>query len=231
MIGRVSVPALPPALPRALLGLAVSMVLTGPAGAVEVDIELGLYNRFTVEADHVEDLVLFDTAAGEYALDRYLSLSRDDIYHSLVVRAGLGLTLTDWLDVTLDVEVTANRGDLLSHAGIARELASEGEGRVVLPEIPGAPEVEFTYVEGAPAVEVGGVSIRIDDPDNGVYLPRDCRFIPHEKMPDAANHAKLHTDEYYINVTNILNTATSELECRVALKLIAKKLREGTLEY
>jgi len=73
--------------------------------------------------------------------------------------------------------------------------------------------------------------IRIDDPDNGVYLPRDARFIPHEKMPDAANHAKVHTDEYYINVTNILNTATTALECRVALKLIAKKLRNGTLEY
>lgn len=73
--------------------------------------------------------------------------------------------------------------------------------------------------------------IRIDDPDNGVYLPRDARFIPHEKMPDAANHAEIHTDEYYINVTNILNTATSELECRIALTLIAKKLREGTLEY
>ncbi len=73
--------------------------------------------------------------------------------------------------------------------------------------------------------------IRIDDPDNGVYLPRDARFIPHEKMPDAANHAKVHTDEYYINVTNVLSTATSALECRVALKLIAKKLRDGTLEY
>lgn len=73
--------------------------------------------------------------------------------------------------------------------------------------------------------------IRIDDPDNGVYLPRDSRFIPHEKMPDAANHAKIHTDEYYINITNVLSTATSEFECRVALKLIAKKLQDGTLEY
>jgi len=73
--------------------------------------------------------------------------------------------------------------------------------------------------------------IRIDDPDNGVYLPKDSSFIPHEKMPDAAAHSKVHTDEYYVNVTNILNTATSQFECRIALKLIAKKLREGTLEY
>lgn len=73
--------------------------------------------------------------------------------------------------------------------------------------------------------------IRIDDPDNGVYLPRDARFIPHEKMPDAACHSKVHTGEYYINVTNILNTATSELESGIALKLIAKKPSEGTLEH
>jgi hypothetical protein len=73
--------------------------------------------------------------------------------------------------------------------------------------------------------------IRIDDPDNGVYLPRDSRFIPHEEMPDAANHAKVHTDEYYINITNVLSTSTSAQECRVALKLIAKKLRDGSLGY
>jgi len=42
-------------------------------------------------------------------------------------------------DATLDVEITANRGDLLSHIGVARELASEGEGRVILADIPGNP--------------------------------------------------------------------------------------------
>jgi len=68
-------------------------------------------------------------------------------------------------DVTLDVEITANRGDLLSHAGVARELASEGGGRMRLVEIPEAPALEVTYVgEGADASH-GDVSIRIDDPD------------------------------------------------------------------
>ncbi|MDX1646867.1 MAG: phenylalanine--tRNA ligase subunit beta [Longimicrobiales bacterium] len=68
-------------------------------------------------------------------------------------------------DATLDVEVTANRGDLLSHAGVARELASEGGGRVVLPDIPGSPEPPFEYREGAPEVAEGPVSIRIEDPE------------------------------------------------------------------
>ena len=33
-------------------------------------------------------------------------------------------------DATLDVEITANRGDLLSHAGVAREMASEASDRI-----------------------------------------------------------------------------------------------------
>jgi len=66
-------------------------------------------------------------------------------------------------DATLDVEITANRGDLLSHIGVARELASEGEGVVRLATVPGASEVELEYLRAAPEVEAAGVSVRVDD--------------------------------------------------------------------
>ena len=39
-------------------------------------------------------------------------------------------------DHRLDVEVTPNRGDLLSHVGIARELHPVGQGGIVLPAFP-----------------------------------------------------------------------------------------------
>lgn len=68
-------------------------------------------------------------------------------------------------DATLDVETTANRGDLLSHMGVARELASEGAGELRLTEIPQDPGITLEYESGAPEVAHGGVSIRIDDPD------------------------------------------------------------------
>lgn len=74
--------------------------------------------------------------------------------------AALGLD-----DVTLDVETTSNRGDLLSHVGIARELAAEGSGAVRLAALPGAPSPELEWKEGGDEVEEGGVRIRIDDPD------------------------------------------------------------------
>ncbi|MEX2467517.1 MAG: phenylalanine--tRNA ligase subunit beta [Gemmatimonadota bacterium] len=66
-------------------------------------------------------------------------------------------------DVTLDVEITANRGDLLSHVGLARELATAGAGGVELTELPGAPEVEVALRQGTPKVEAGTVSIEIRD--------------------------------------------------------------------
>ncbi|MBM4184292.1 MAG: phenylalanine--tRNA ligase subunit beta [Gemmatimonadetes bacterium] len=68
-------------------------------------------------------------------------------------------------DATLDVEISVNRGDLLSHVGLARELATDAAGDVARREIPGAPAVAFRYEPGTPEVRVGGVSVRIDDPD------------------------------------------------------------------
>src|SRR6056297_612526 len=64
-------------------------------------------------------------------------------------------------DVTLDVEITANRGDLLSHTGLARELAGLGHGSVELPEIPDAPEVAYDYHADSPAARVGDVSVEV----------------------------------------------------------------------
>ncbi len=68
-------------------------------------------------------------------------------------------------DVTLDVETTSNRGDLLSHLGMARELAAEGSGAARLPEIPGAPTLDLGFAEAPDEVAVGGVRIRIQDPE------------------------------------------------------------------
>ena len=68
-------------------------------------------------------------------------------------------------DTTLDVETTVNRGDLLSHLGVARELASAEGKELVLPPLLEARRVEVTYREGTPEVRAGSVSVRIDDAD------------------------------------------------------------------
>jgi phenylalanyl-tRNA synthetase beta chain len=73
--------------------------------------------------------------------------------------AALGLD-----DATLEVDVTANRGDLLSHVGVARELAPAGSGRMALPEIPGDPAVTLAYEAATPEARAGAVSVRVEDP-------------------------------------------------------------------
>ena len=80
----------------------------------------------------------------------------------------LGQILTEALaidDVCLDVEVTPNRGDLLSHLGVARELAPGGDREIVLPEIPGAPVFDFEVKTEQSEVSHAEVSIRIDEPE------------------------------------------------------------------
>ncbi len=70
--------------------------------------------------------------------------------------------LRDW---RLDVEVTANRGDLLSHVGVAREVAPGGTGGITLPEISGGASVAVEYARGDGRASSGGVEIEIADPD------------------------------------------------------------------
>lgn len=71
------------------------------------------------------------------------------------------LGLEDW---RLDVEVTANRGDMLSHVGVAREVLDASQ-TIQLPAIPDASNLEFGFLRGVNEVVQGGVSIQIDDPD------------------------------------------------------------------
>lgn len=73
--------------------------------------------------------------------------------------------------------------------------------------------------------------IRIDDPANGVYLPKSENYTPHPRMPDASSHAKIHTVHYYLNITNQLSLANTCDECVLILQAIAKALQDGTYGY
>ena len=79
------------------------------------------------------------------------------------------LGLDDW---RMDVEITPNRGDLLSHVGVARELTSAGEEGLTLPPIPGNEDSPDGADASSLPLETGeleasgkGVTVRIQDPD------------------------------------------------------------------
>jgi phenylalanyl-tRNA synthetase beta chain len=95
---------------------------------------------------------------------RELGLGQD---HAGILALGgeypLGASFVDVMsldDEILDVEVTANRGDLLGHLGVAREL-----GRPEAKPIAGAPAVSLRTVTDDHRVEVGGVTLVNEVPE------------------------------------------------------------------
>jgi phenylalanyl-tRNA synthetase beta chain len=67
-------------------------------------------------------------------------------------------------DTRIVVDVTPNRGDLLSHWGIARELAPDGEKGIELPAVPGGGALaDFAFETGGASAEAHGVQITLDD--------------------------------------------------------------------
>jgi phenylalanyl-tRNA synthetase beta chain len=68
-------------------------------------------------------------------------------------------------DYRLDVDVTANRPDLLGHWGVARELAPNGEADLGLPDFPGQKRAEYATETATEEGPTGGVTVRIEDPD------------------------------------------------------------------
>ncbi|WP_444997226.1 hypothetical protein [Aliikangiella sp. IMCC44359] len=49
----------------------------------------------------------------------------------------------------------------------------------------------------------------IDCADNGVRLPSSSKFVPHPNMPKAPSHKKIHTNEYYLNLTDLLKEVSA----------------------
>ena len=70
------------------------------------------------------------------------------------------LALDDW---RLVVDVTPNRGELLSHLGVARELAPRGEDGVVLPPFPDDRGAAFPIVAGRTSCDDLGIEVAIGD--------------------------------------------------------------------
>jgi phenylalanyl-tRNA synthetase beta chain len=68
-------------------------------------------------------------------------------------------------DVRLVVDVTPNRPDLLSHLGLAREVAPGGERDLRLPPLPDSAAASLEIRGHGRSGSTGGVEVTIDDPD------------------------------------------------------------------
>ncbi|HYH83464.1 MAG TPA: phenylalanine--tRNA ligase subunit beta [Longimicrobium sp.] len=79
-------------------------------------------------------------------------------------------------DFRLVVDVTPNRGELLSHVGIARELAPEGVDDIELPAFPDAKKLRLPCGSARREGECAGIHVEIEDVDG---CPRYMGAILH----------------------------------------------------
>ncbi|WP_413110773.1 AHH domain-containing protein [Thaumasiovibrio sp. DFM-14] len=52
--------------------------------------------------------------------------------------------------------------------------------------------------------------IDIDSAENGVFLPRWNKHVPHPKMLEAYSHSGIHTSFYYLNVEHLLENTIAQ---------------------
>jgi phenylalanyl-tRNA synthetase beta chain len=83
---------------------------------------------------------------------------RGDFAPGANFRQSLGLD-----DYLLVVDVTPNRGELLSHLGVARELAPRGEDGIELPKFPNDRGHAYPVTPGRRECDVAGVDVEIQD--------------------------------------------------------------------
>ena len=70
--------------------------------------------------------------------------------------------------------------------------------------------------------------VRINDPDNGAWLPRAKKDTPNWSMPNAKSHKRYHTHNYERWVFQAVNSKGSELQIRQQLRIIGRMLQDGT---
>lgn len=92
--------------------------------------------------------------------------------------------------------------------------------------VPGKGKTRFAY---RARVKLHTSGIRINDPDNGVWLPTKARHTPHWSMPQAKGHLQYHTLGYEQWIAARLETKFGELFIRQELRILARFLQENKL--
>jgi hypothetical protein len=76
-------------------------------------------------------------------------------------------------------------------------------------------------------VQLHFYNVRINDPDNGVWMPRHIADKGHWAMPSAPAHSQIHTHNYENWVNTTVQGATGEGMLRARLRHVRTLLRDG----
>lgn len=77
-------------------------------------------------------------------------------------------------------------------------------------------------------VLMANLGIRIDDTDNGCWLPENTAATPHPAFPKALPHSRIHRYNYYFWIRSRLERIRKTDMFRLDLQLIARHLQENT---
>lgn len=81
------------------------------------------------------------------------------------------------------------------------------------------------------AARVRGVmaelGIRVDDPDNGMWMPRRTKDTPHWAFPKCPPHSRIHRFNYYFWIQSQLLNLSNEVDFRRVLRDIADDLHQN----
>lgn len=72
------------------------------------------------------------------------------------------------------------------------------------------------------------LKIRIDDTDNGCWLPENTAATPHPAFPKAIPHSRIHRYNYFFWIRSRLESMRKPDLFRLDLKLIGQRLQERT---
>lgn len=75
---------------------------------------------------------------------------------------------------------------------------------------------------------MANLKIRIDDTDNGCWLPENTAATPHPTFPKAIPHSRIHRHNYFFWIRSRLEPIRNPEMFRLDLRLIAKRLQEST---
>jgi phenylalanyl-tRNA synthetase beta chain len=159
---------------------------------------------------------------GEYSegmlcSEKELGLGRDSA--GIMLLQGefeVGQSVLDALELDdhqLDIDVTANRPDLLGHWGVARELAPGGEADLRLPEFPNQVDADYSTDVAPVEGKTGGVVVRIEDAEGCPrYMGAVIRGVTIGPSPEwLANRLRAIGQQPINNVVDATNYVLHEL--------------------
>lgn len=76
------------------------------------------------------------------------------------------------------------------------------------------------------------LKLRIDDPDNGCWLPENTAAKPHmpRRLQNAVPHSRIHRYNYYFWLNSLIDpeTTSTQTNLRRTLNMVAARLQSGT---